>query len=90
MAQHQRKNAGEQVITANRLIDGVVVYWSASGWAEALAQAQVFNREEAKAALDKIETASIVDAYFFEIDKKEGGIIPVSVRERIRAEGPTV
>ncbi len=90
MAQHQRKNAGEQVITANRLIDGVVVYWSGAGWAEALAQAQVFNREEAKAALDKIETASIVDAYFFEIDKKEGGIIPVSVRERIRAEGPTV
>ena len=41
-----------QVLTANRLIDGDVVYWRAGAWVEALAQAEVFAGEpEAEAAV---------------------------------------
>jgi hypothetical protein len=91
MAQHQRKNAGEQVITANRLVDGVVVYWAERSWSEQLSQARVLPAGETKGVLEKVEQASVVDIYFFEIEKGQGGaIIPISERERIRAKGPTV
>ena len=96
MAQHQRKNAGLQVITANRLIDGVVVYWSGtsgsatSGWSEDLGAALVLSAADAKQEQAKVDGASVVDVYFFEINDSKGVIIPASVRERIRATGPTV
>lgn len=90
MAQHQRKNAGEQVVTANRLIDGVVVYWSLSGWVERLPQAAIFSLDEAKTTQAKAQGVSIVDIYFFEVRREGKTIIPASERERIRANGPTV
>ena len=38
---------GPQILTANRLIDGRVVYWQGAGWAEALAEAAIFDDPEA-------------------------------------------
>lgn len=82
-----------QVLTANRLSDGEVVYLAADGaWVESLAAAQVVGTAESEAHALAAGAAGerdrvIVHAYLFDItpDRK-----PVKMREVIRAAGPTV
>ncbi|MDP1627483.1 DUF2849 domain-containing protein [Parvibaculum sp.] len=96
MAQHTRKGAQFQAVTANRLNDGIVVYLTAGGrWSESLQEAAVAEgKEAAEALLARAEPAvadnSIVEPYLFEVARDEGGIRAASVREVIRQAGPTV
>ncbi|MFV4649081.1 DUF2849 domain-containing protein [Mycobacterium tuberculosis] len=79
-----------QALTANRLLDGEVVFWSGQAWVEQFAEAYQFRtREPAEAALAdaKAQPTVLIDAYL--IDLVEDGSAPVSFRERIRALGPT-
>ena len=84
-----------KAITANRLIDGEVVFWNEGRWVERFADAQIFRPEDdghAEAALDvaKGQPTVVVDAYFIDvIEVPTGGLAPVSYRERLRALGPT-
>ena len=84
-----------QMITANRLVDGDVVYWHAGGWVEALGEADVFAADtEAKTALAEVQKSMaanlVVNPYLFDVREERGGIMPVKERELIRAAGPTV
>ena len=97
MAQHSRKGAQFQAVTANRLTDGVVVYLTAAdGWSESLQQAEVAEGKEAAEALLArgqvfFEPKNhVIDVYLFEIERTESGIRAASVRETIRQAGPTV
>ncbi|HEX6859104.1 MAG TPA: DUF2849 domain-containing protein [Caulobacteraceae bacterium] len=83
-----------KVITANRLIDGEVVFWNEGQWAERFAEAQVFDddADHAEAALDvaRGQPTVVIDPYFIEVEEAPtGGLAPVSYRERLRALGPT-
>jgi len=84
-----------QIVTANRLRDGAVVYLAAGGaWTEWLADSRVAGSEEETAALLSIaEEATrghiVVDAYAMAVAEANGEIAPLSQRERIRALGPT-
>ena len=52
MAQHTRKGAQFQALTANRLTDGIVVYLAADDrWSESLQDADVAEGKEAADAL---------------------------------------
>jgi hypothetical protein len=80
-----------QVLTANRLIDGDVVYWHAGAWVEALAQAEIFagevDAEAAVAAATRfVDENVVVNPYLFELK----GDRPAKEREIIRALGPSV
>lgn len=96
MAQHSNKLAKIQAVTANRLLDGHVVYFTAAGewsdWVDDVVLAD--GKEEADALLAKaqpsVETRHIVDPYLFEIDQEDGKMVPKSVREKIRMAGPTI
>lgn len=97
MAQHSAKGAQFQVITANRLRDGEVVYFAEPGtWVENIHDASVAEGAEGIAKLlehAKAEARAIevLDIYPFEVVRDSGGqISPASVREIIRAAGPTV
>lgn len=97
MAQHSRKGAQFQAITANRLTDGVVVYLTKSNeWSESLQDAEVADGKEAAEALlaralKFLEPdVLVVDIYLFEIEHADTGIRAASVREAIRQAGPTV
>lgn len=85
-----------QVLTANRLDDGAVVYLDANGaWAEQLAAARVLDdKAAAEAALAAGQAAeralNVVHAYLFEVTRVDGAVKPVKQREVIRAAGPTV
>lgn len=96
LAQHTNKRATTQSVTANRLIDGEVVYLTASGeWSDWLKDAAVADGKEACAALlnqaaPAVAAQHIVDPYLFEVSVEDGVIIPASVREKIRMAGPTI
>ncbi len=96
MAQHARKGAQVQCVTANRLVDGEVVYFTADGsWAERLEAAAVGeDAQSAQALLERAQAGVsdqiVVEPYLFEVVRGAGGIEAVSVRERIRRRGPTV
>jgi len=85
-----------QIVTANRLADGVVVFQDAAGgWAEDFASAAVYDDPtSAKAALAKageaVARSLIVDPYAIEVELRNGHYAPKALREAIRAAGPTV
>ncbi|PWR23485.1 DUF2849 domain-containing protein [Zavarzinia compransoris] len=84
-----------KVLTANRLSDGVVVYIGAGeAWVEDLALAAVVTDEAGEtrlqaAAAAAIKARQVVGAYLMPATVEDGKVLPVSVRERIRAAGPS-
>jgi hypothetical protein len=92
MAHH---NSGPQMLTANRLRDGEVLYRKGDGWVLQLAQADVYaDQGSADAALAAAQAETVrnefVAPYLFEVRNLDGRIVPVKEREIIRAAGPTV
>jgi Protein of unknown function (DUF2849) len=85
-----------EIVTANRLGDGIVVFLDARlRWVEPFAQAAMFADEGAKAAAmaaAKLSEArnEVVDPYWVEVVARGGGFAPKSLRESIRAHGPTI
>jgi uncharacterized protein DUF2849 len=83
-----------EVISANRLVDGVVVFLAASGWVEDFAQAAVHEDEQAtKAAMviakeDEARNV-VVEPYPVVVEMRAGHYAPKAFREAIRAAGPT-
>ena len=85
-----------QVISANRLGDGMVVYLTVDGgWTECLESAQsLCGKAQGEAALEvalaAVEACLVVDPYLIDIDDGGGARRPTLGREAIRALGPTV
>lgn len=80
-----------QKLTANRLIDGIVLYWKGGDWTLSFAEADLFTaKEEGEAALalarDFVARNIVVNPYFVEVK----GDRPLKEREILRAAGPSV
>ena len=79
------------VVTANRLLDGIVVYLAADGsWTEDLARARLAETEEETKALEAeaakaVAERLVVAVYPMAVALHDGAVYPLSVRERIRA-----
>ncbi len=81
-----------QTLTANRLDDGEVVFWSGSEWVYSFGEAQLFDAPEpgeAALAAARTQTTLLIDPYLIDVKREHGLPAPVSYRERIRALGPT-
>jgi len=84
-----------QMLTANRLRDGEVLYWAKGGWVLGLKDGEVFaDPKAADAALAEsqrdVKNNTVVATYLFDVRVADGVIKPVKEREIIRAKGPTV
>ena len=84
-----------QILTANRLRTGDVLYWRAGGWVERLAGAELFaDSATADAALTAaqgfVTLNHVVSPYLFEVRRDKDGLRPVKEREIIRSLGPSV
>jgi len=84
-----------QMLTANRLRDGQVLYWRGGEWVLELADGEVFtDPKSADAALAAaarfVEKNEVVATYLFDVRVVAGRIVPVKEREIIRAAGPSV
>ena len=82
-----------KAVTANRLIDGEVVFWRAGQWVEQFGEAELFADDdpagEAAEAHGKNQPTVVVEPYLIDLTQSQGLWAPVSYRERIRALGPT-
>jgi sulfite reductase (NADPH) hemoprotein beta-component len=83
-----------KAVTANRLIDGEVVFWKGGAWVEGFGDAQLFDDDQAAevetaVAAGKAQPTVVVDPYPIDLASVDGGLAPVSYRERIRALGPS-
>ena len=82
-----------KAVTANRLLDGEVVFWTAGQWVGGFADAQLFSDDdlavEAAVVAGKSQPTVVVDVYPIDLAPSGSHWAPVSYRERIRALGPT-
>jgi hypothetical protein len=83
-----------KALTANRLADGEVVFWKSGGWVDRFHLAEIWgdgadDAAEAAEAHAKSMLKQVVDPYLIDVEPVQGGVAPVSYRERVRALGPT-
>ena len=85
-----------QILTANRLSDGAVVYLDATGgWTKQVAEARLAADETVAANLvalgaRAVAESKVVEPYLIDVTVMDGEIVPVRYRELIRAVGPSV
>lgn len=83
-----------QVLTANRLSDGVVVFLDANGrWSEQIAAARIAEEKADAEALTEAGEArgdEVVAPYLIDVALEAQGPKPLRYRERIRAFGPSI
>ena len=95
MAKAPKLDSQPQVVTANDLKSGDVVYLTkVAGWSRRIAEASVVANAEAGAALLAIAEAQakmniVVAPYLIPVDAGSTPPKPIQYREVIRAEGPT-
>ena len=83
------------VVTANRLTDGIVVYLAPDGsWVEDIARARIASNENETKALEDVaakhvKARKVVAVYPMEVALVDGAVDPLSVREKIRASHRT-
>lgn len=92
----------DQVVIANRLSDGLVVFLAAAPgarqgeWKLALAEASLASDDARAQELLALGVASakerhqVVEPYLIEVEQTRDGLVPTVYRERIRCFGPTV
>jgi hypothetical protein len=85
-----------QMIIANRLVDGAVVFLAAGdGWTPSIADGVLID-DEAEAqrllgAAKQLEARSpVIDPQVIQVKVDDGAVRPIEIRELIRAFGPTV
>ncbi|WP_428643363.1 DUF2849 domain-containing protein [Roseibium sp.] len=84
-----------KVITANRLLNGDVVWLGENGsWVERITLAKVFEGKDAVAeglalGAEAEKNQEVVGVYEMDVTVEDSVITPVRLRERIRATGPT-
>lgn len=95
MAKAPKLDSQPQVVTANDLKSGDVVYLTQSaGWSRRIGDASVVANAEAGAALLAIAEAQarmnvVVAPYLIPVDTGATPPKPIQYREIIRADGPT-
>jgi hypothetical protein len=95
MAKAPKLNSQPQVVTANHLLSGDVVYLTkASSWSRRIHDAAVVANVEAGAALlAEAETQAkqniVVAPYLIPVDASVTPPKPIQYREVLRAEGPS-
>ena len=87
--------AVRHVVTGNRLRDGAPVYFTGDrGWSPVLADAKHVAAEAAESLLAEAQAGPpphpVIGPYLIEATLGAARLRPVSLREQIRAFGPTV
>jgi hypothetical protein len=85
-----------QIVSANDLRDGSVVYLGPdSRWTAVITQAAVANDDDAAKKLLAVAeyhatTALVVAPYLIDVQTTADSVVPVLLRERLRATGPSI
>jgi len=78
-----------RALTANRLVDGEVVFWSHGRWVERFSEAELFDDDglagEAEAK-GKSQPTVVVAPYLIEVAAVDDGVAPVAYRPLGRSD----
>ena len=81
-----------KVVTANHLLEGDVIYQTATGWTRRLSEAEMLT-DEADADLRLIDalqqTDAVVGAYLADVKLVNNTLEPTHFREEFRTTGPS-
>ena len=82
------------VIIANDLANGLVVFLTRDGWMLDIDKAEILEDAESSAAalaraMKDAAANVVVEPTAIEVRREGANLVPVKLRERIRAEGPT-
>lgn len=87
-------NPISQVITANALSSGDVVYLAQSGeWSVEIVDAAYFDDKasaEDRMAQAEKDVLAVVDVHLADVEITANGPVPVTRREALRANGPSI
>ena len=83
-----------EIITGNSLAEGLVVFQTRAGWSLSIEDAELLETKEAVEAATARANADaaanrVVEPYPIEVTREAGQLVPVRLREKIRAAGPT-
>ena len=79
-----------QVVTANRVHDGVPVYFTETGqWSQKIADAACLTDAAPQLAAATGRPLDAIAPYIIEVTMTGAGPRPIGLREEIRAFGPT-
>ena len=94
LEQKKIKITGPSIVTANRTIDGAVIYRTpAKDWSTDLAHAAIVGAaDEARTLLAEsvADDLGAVGAYIAPVEVSDGKIAPGNLREQIRRSGVTI
>ena len=85
-----------QMIIANRLRDGAIVFLAANqGWEQAIAAGALIDNDADATQLMAVAKrheaeCQVIDPQLIEVELKDGKPRPTAIREAIRAFGPTI
>lgn len=84
-----------KALTANRLLDGEAVWYAHGAWVEGIGAAELVADKEGEQRLEAAGRAAhaanlVVDVNLIDVERVDGTIQPIRLRERIRAAGPTI
>ncbi len=85
-----------QIITANELCSGKVIYLNASNiWVDNLTLARAYDIDKegidiSNITNEVIKNNNVIGIYTISVRQNGNEIIPISMKERIRSLGPTV
>ena len=85
-----------KALTGNRLTDGEVLFLTRSGnWSVSIDDAAVALEPQSEAALEKrgqdaVAGNIVTEAYLIDVERSQGSVRPLHIREHIRASGPSV
>jgi hypothetical protein len=85
-----------KVLTANRLADGIAVWFGRQNrWVERVEDALSASAPEAVQALEEVAADTLAkgqhcDVVLIDVEETADGLRPLKLRERIRAQGPTI
>jgi hypothetical protein len=92
----KKKISGPQVLTANLLSNGLVVFLGRDGaWRKSIDTAALARSTYEVASLtdrgaEFVSSNLVVDPYLVEVEESASGLVPVELRERRRLAGPSV
>ena len=84
-----------KLVTGNRLRDGKVIYFAgAGGWTPDIDGARLVPEAEGDALLAEAQAGTpphpAVAPILIDAEREGGHVVPTTLRERIRAQGPTI
>lgn len=81
-----------QILNANDLLTGDVVYWTGHRWSRDIREAMIVadTAEAEQVAAAEVAARRVVETYLVDVTETADGPVPVRARERVRALGPSV